>query len=302
MTSTTLRDVPSLSGIVKDNGEDSTTMLSFYKFFTCENPNEIAEQARFNIKSLSNQIKGTLYVAEEGVNGQFMVPTNILIDFHSILGRLHNDLEDLDFNIGERLSSSAATSNPPFKKLLIKRRPKILTDGIDRWNENLNIDWSDAGAEIPPSRWHEEVEQDVSTGKAILIDCRNDYETEKGTFKGAQALNTRVFSDTWNKLDDMLAGVDKDRQRVLTFCTGGIRCVKVNAYLKHKGYRNIGRLEKGVIGYKHWLNNRNSNEIKGNVGRLDSTFEGENYVFDRRRSQKISMNESNDTESETKMS
>lgn len=105
-------------------------------------------------------------------------------------------------------------------------------------------------------------------------DCRNKYESDIGTFSGAVPLNTSTFSETWSALEAALQDVHPDRP-VLTFCTGGIRCVKVNAYLRQKlGYRNVGRLEKGIIGYQQWLD--------GDVG-VPSMFQGENFLFDRRR-------------------
>mmetsp|Transcript_10518 Transcript_10518/g.17149 ORF Transcript_10518/g.17149 Transcript_10518/m.17149 type:complete len:179 (+) Transcript_10518:750-1286(+) len=85
------------------------------------------------------------------------------------------------------------------------------------------------------------------------IDCRNRYESDMGLFKGAIPLNTDIFSETWEALDRVLEDAPPN-QRVLTYCTGGIRCVKVNAYLKQKlGFHNVGRLEKGIIAYEKWV-------------------------------------------------
>ncbi len=104
------------------------------------------------------------------------------------------------------------------------------------------------------------------------------------------------FSETWDELDKLLSDLPKDK-RILTFCTGGIRCVKVNAYLKQKlGFENIGRLEKGIIAYENYIDevnqtktasgsNRNTNDDEStNIPLLEpSLFEGKNFLFDRRR-------------------
>lgn len=262
---------------IASHGEASVTMISFYRFLHVSEPGKVADEFRATIQNLDASIRGTLYVAEEGINGAFMVPTSRLQEFHSALGfvrGMRGKLADLDFNIGECMSAEDIASNPPFRKLLIKSRPQILTDGLARNMDQASMDWNDAGPEVSPEQWHQEVEKDVAEDRAILIDCRNRVETEMGTFKGAKALNTQQFSDSWEKLDKVLHGVEKDT-RILTFCTGGIRCVKVNAYLKNRGYENIGRLEKGIIGYENWLGNHESS--------LQSTFEGKNFLFDRRR-------------------
>ena len=68
----------------------------------------------------------------------------------------------------------------------------------------------------------------AASGAPMLLDCRNSYESDVGSFVGALPLETKAFSDSWAKLEDMLVGTPKDTP-ILTFCTGGIRCVKTNA-------------------------------------------------------------------------
>ena len=142
-----------------------------------------------------------------------------------------------------------------------------------------------------------------------------------GKFAGATPLKTEKFSETWSALETALRDVPPETQ-VLTYCTGGIRCVKVNAYLKQRmGYHNVGMLHKGIIGYEKWLRDVNNGE--GEVGEVEkdmsaneqvnnsrftldagidghenpvainkddekqkvvnSVFQGTNFVFDRRR-------------------
>jgi len=94
-----------------------------------------------------------------------------------------------------------------------------------------------------------------------------------GTFNGSTPLPTNVFSESWDIIDKLLEDQPKDK-KILTFCTGGIRCVKVNAYIKQKGYNNIARLKHGIIGYERWVNESKS---------VLSQFKGKNFLFDRRR-------------------
>ena len=134
------------------------------------------------------------------------------------------------------------------------------------------------------------------------IDCRNLYETHIGTFQHALPLDTVSFSETWDKLDELLGQLPKDK-RILTFCTGGIRCVKVNAYLKQKlKFENIGRLEKGIIAYENYIDSINQthtatgtnlpakrkeaavvNAAPEPMPHVESLFQGKNFLFDRRR-------------------
>jgi len=99
-------------------------------------------------------------------------------------------------------------------------------------------------------------------------------------------LRTETFTETFSALDKILQDVPKESTKILTFCTGGIRCNKVNAYLKQKlGYHNIGKLKLGIISYEEWLKNENKKvEEKGKCNDSKrSFFRGKNFLFDRRR-------------------
>ena len=344
-------------------------MLSFYHFFNVNDPSTFADNAKFILNSYN--WKGTLYVAEEGINGQFAIPINDLVTFHKTIVSFDSmSLYDLDLNLGDVVviqdhdnnngDNNNITNQPPFKKLLVKSRPFILTDGFENHSDSdsdsdsssssssssssggkgLVIDVNDAGEEVNPAQWHEEISNSnlISSSSSsssssnsnsndddtpLLLDCRNHYESDIGRFIGATPLDTVHFSDSWSKLDTLLQDVPKNK-RILTYCTGGIRCVKVNAYLRQRhGFTNTGRLMKGVIGYKKWLestvedeghdsnhnnsnpnlnNSSNSSGSSGNSGRdynrwkKKSVYEGLNYVFDRRRTQMMNVHkvETND--------
>eukprot|EP01041_Mallomonas_annulata_P008858 gene8858-18353_t len=257
-------------------GPSQLTCISFFKFFPISNPPDLVQSASRLIGDF--KVKGTLYVAPEGVNGQFAVPSMKLDEFRGILGQLHVELHGVDLNIGRTVHVSDE-SQLPFRKLLIKTRKQVLTDGLPE-----KLDLNDAGPEVDAQNWHNELSQD---NNVILLDCRNDYEYEYGTFQNAKPLNTTIFSQTWEQLDDTLRELPKD-QRILTFCTGGIRCVKVNAYLKQRlGFNNIGRLKKGIIAYEEWINDdtesSGSSQMEAEKNAKQSLFQGKNFLFDRRR-------------------
>ena len=276
--------------------------LSFYQFVNIDEPDIIVEKLKMSLNELD--VKGTLLVSSEGYNGQFIIPLNVLDKFHSTivstaptiftkldfnLGKIHNFDDDIDDNTNSDYNDYDNNRNDynnndknkvpfPFKKLLVRRKHSILTDGLPATERMQVMDNGlDNGPELDADNWHEEIskiEQYDDTERPLLLDCRNTYESEMGTFSGSQPLPTNVFSESWQVLDKILEKQPKNK-RILTFCTGGIRCEKVNTYIKKQGYNNIGRLKHGIIGYERWINNQSNN--------ITSKFEGEIFLFDRRR-------------------
>lgn len=191
----------------------------------------------------------------------------------------------------------------PFEALHVRARHQVLADGFSYGpaavstplpeGEGLNLDWSASGEEVSPAQWHAELSaagpavavggsanvaaDDPEAGAAaaaaaaagdaalppIVLDCRNGYESDVGRFDGAVPLDTAAFPDTWAALAARLDGVDR-RRRVLTYCTGGIRCVKVGAYLGQvMGFENVGRLQGGVVSYARALRAGELDELGG---------------------------------------
>lgn len=110
---------------------------------------------------------------------------------------------------------------------------------------------NEAGKELAPSDWHKEMQFTATHRRHPLVsDSRSDYETEQGTFTNAKSLNTATFSESWDKLQQVSETAGDKNFQVYIFCTGGIRCVKVGAYLKQPlGFTNIKRLAKCIIGF-----------------------------------------------------
>jgi predicted sulfurtransferase len=168
---------------------------------------------------------------------------------------------------------------PPFGSLHVRVRQQIVADGLDR-----PLDWESAGYDMPPLEWHQKLkktrearesgDEDKIKGAPLIFDCRNDYETSVGVFEGAETLDTQNFRDSWGVLKNKLKDKPKDTP-IMTYCTGGIRCVKVGAYLTQEmGFTNVSRLAGGIIAYDRTLNEKAPEE--------EPMFKGTNYVFDGR--------------------
>jgi len=168
---------------------------------------------------------------------------------------------------------------PPFRNLHVRVRQQIVADGLDR-----SLDWESAGYDMPPLEWHEKLkearearqsgDEEKMKSSPLIFDCRNDYETSVGKFEGADTLDTENFRDSWDVFKERLMDKPKDTP-IMTYCTGGIRCVKVGAYLTQEmGFTNVSRLAGGIIAYDRTLNDEAPEE--------EPMFKGTNYVFDGR--------------------
>mmetsp|Transcript_33710 Transcript_33710/g.68530 ORF Transcript_33710/g.68530 Transcript_33710/m.68530 type:complete len:256 (-) Transcript_33710:3716-4483(-) len=171
-------------------------LLSFYRFVPISNPAAIRD-ALFDQLLLIPGVRGTVYVASEGINAQFAVPVGdqlqSLLHTFSKEGCLPFDaFEQNPPNIGDVVDSNVST----FDRLIVRTRDYILRDGIPLQDGDAPLDWSDAGTELDAEDWHEQLQQN----NIQLFDCRNDYESDQGTFQSAQPLNTKTFSETWSCL------------------------------------------------------------------------------------------------------
>ena len=269
---------------MNDPGESETlTLLSFYKFYNVLDPEEISSQ----LEKLWKPFKATgrVYVAKEGINAQMAVPSNVLGNFEAACNSI-TILKDIKLNTDHVMSREDYYKAEPFRALHVRVRDQIVSDGFQK-----PLDWSISGREMSPLEWH----QSLDKPNTVVLDCRNSYESDVGIFDNAIPLNTTFFRESWDALDSILKDKDKDTQ-IMTYCTGGIRCVKINAYLEQKlGFKNVNRLQGGIISYTRELeavaNQQDSREaakqphLSRNVA--TSKFKGVNYVFDERMSARI---------------
>ena len=245
--------------IIDENSQERIT-LSFYKYFKLGNPSLFRDHLFIVWSNLD--VLGRIYVAKEGINAQLSVPKENFERFKISVNEIF-PLKDIRLNIAlEHFSKS-------FLKLTIKIRDKIVADGLD----DSTFDVTRIGEHLDAKRFNEML-NDKNT---ICIDMRNHYESEIGFFKGAVKPNVDTFRESLEIIDEELDKNGKDRN-YLMYCTGGIRCEKASAYLKHKGIENVFQLEGGIIEYTRQVKEQ----------KLENNFLGKNFVFDERRGERVS--------------
>jgi predicted sulfurtransferase len=243
-------------------------MLSFYRFSPIKDPTSIRDELFAAVQNIPG-LRGTIYLASEGVNAQLAVPPGEPLDL--LLNACVECLPFDPFSLNApNLGDVVPTTTPTFNRLVVRTRDAVLRDDLGEF-----LDWNDAGFELTPAEWDQQLRQ---SNASVLLDCRNLYESEKGTFSGATPLKTQVFQESWQQIRNETKDLDKD-EPILIFCTGGIRCVKVGAYLKQKlGFSDVRRLEHGIIGYHRWAK-------ENHVEEQTSMWKGENFLFDKRQSE-----------------
>mmetsp|Transcript_8362 Transcript_8362/g.12252 ORF Transcript_8362/g.12252 Transcript_8362/m.12252 type:complete len:663 (-) Transcript_8362:748-2736(-) len=272
---------------------ETMTMLSFYSFPPqgIENVEDFGFMLRKVWKNFG--ALGRVYVAREGVNAQMSIPTNVMKNFMQCcksipeLGEYMENGINIDpipltmeeFQVAGDMDGKPS---PPFKNLHVRVRSQIVADGLEQ-----PLNWQSAGYDMPPLEWHEKIKEarekrqklgedaaNMDKDIPLIFDCRNTYETVVGKFEGAEPLDTDNFRDSWDVFKEKLKDTPKD-QPIMTYCTGGIRCVKVGAYLTQElGFKNVSRLAGGIIAYDRTLNEKAAEE--------EPLFKGTNYVFDGR--------------------
>lgn len=235
------------------------TTVSFYQYFPIAEPKQFRDQLYTDLTKL--QVFGRIYVAQEGINAQISVPENQFEQFKTYIQAM-NGLE------GVRLNIAVADDGKSFWVLRIKVREKIVADGIDDPDFNMN----NRGKYVD-ARTFNTLTDDPAT---LIIDMRNHYEYEVGHFERALEVPSDTFREQLPMASAMLEA-DKEKN-IIMYCTGGIRCEKASAYLLHQGFKNVFHLEGGIINYV--------NKVKEQG--LPNKFRGKNFVFDERLGEQVS--------------
>jgi len=233
--------------------------VSFYRYVILDNPNKLRDKLYKDWNELG--VLGRIYLAHEGINAQLSVPENNWIKFVKNVNSSHQ-FSEMPFKI------AVEDDGKSFYKLTIKVRKQIVADGlkIDEY------DVTSVGKHLDAKAWNDALENG-----ATVVDMRNHYETEIGKFKGAICPDVETFKEELPEVKELLKG--KEDEQILLYCTGGIRCEKTSAYLKHYGFTDVNQLHGGIIDYARQLNNNKT---------LSNNFEGKNFVFDERRGERIS--------------
>lgn len=232
--------------------------LSFYRYVILENPTAFRNNLYRAFASLN--VLGRIYVAREGINAQMSVPETNFEEFKKLLGSFP-ELNDMPLKI------AVEDDGKSFYVLKVKVRTKILADGL----EDGSFDVTNVGKHLSAEGFNQALENPDT----IVVDMRNHYESEIGRFENAICPDVDTFREEVELVVNTLQ--DKKDKKVLLYCTGGIRCEKASAYLKHHGFIDVNQLHGGVIEY--------ARQVK--IAGLESKFKGKNFVFDERLGERI---------------
>jgi len=247
------------AALIEEAGQDRLT-ISFYTYAKIKNTTIFRNHMFLAWDKLD--VLGRIYVATEGINAQLSVPAENFEVFKK-------HLDTISFLENVRLNVAIEHDNFAFLKLKVKVRNKIVADGLN----DETFDVTDKGIHVNANKFNELIE-DPNT---VLVDMRNHYESEIGHFKNAITPDVDTFRESLDLIEEDLREHKEDKKLVM-YCTGGIRCEKASAYYKHKGFKNVFQLEGGIINYVR------QTEAEG----LENKFIGKNFVFDQRRSERIS--------------
>lgn len=243
--------------VTADKRERKT--ISFYRYVHIDNP--VVFRDRLLEAWMGFGCLGRIYVAKEGVNAQMNVPVENWEVFDAWVQN-QPELSGVPYKIAVEEKGISS-----FYKLTIKLRKKIVADGLD----DSSFDVTNTGEYLTAKEMNEYIEDP----EAVVVDMRNRYESEIGHFERAITPDVDTFREELQLVPALLE--DKKDKKVALYCTGGIRCEKASAWLKHQGFTNVKHLRGGVIDYKHQV------EREG----LENKFKGTNFVFDERLGERI---------------
>ena len=225
-------------------------ILLYYYYVKINNPQKFKQD--HHLFCIKNNIKGRIIISSEGINGTVSGKKN---DCEKYMNHLNKNklFKDLDFKVEEYNSNA-------FKKINVRLKNEIVNSGI---NDDSIL--NKIGEYIEPSDFKtilEDLPDDVT-----ILDVRSNYEHSIGRFNNALTLNIENFRDFPDKISELKRMISK-KNKIITYCTGGVKCEKASAYLRKNGYENVYQLHGGIIKYGIEENGKN--------------FQGKCYVFDNR--------------------
>jgi len=226
-----------------------TVVCAMYKFVTLDNHVDLKPPLLDFMQA--HNVRGTLLLAKEGINGTVAGSRQ---DIDALLNYLRSDTR-----LAELSYKESFTNEMPFLRTRVKLKKEIVTMGVEGIDPKHVV-----GTYVKPKDWNAL----ISDPDVVLVDTRNDYEVQVGTFKKALNPDTESFREFPQYVKDNLD--PKKNKKVAMYCTGGIRCEKSTAYLKEQGFEEVYHLEGGILKYLE------------EVPEEDTLWEGECYVFDER--------------------
>lgn len=225
------------------------SVAAFYKFASFSEDAVKSVKARLEAYSQQSGLKGLVVLGNEGLNATVAGSPAAIAGVKSLVRELVADPE-MEFK-------DSTCEKIPFARFKVDVRQEIIT------TKDVTIDHNEsAGTHLTPQQWHEMIAGDPDV---ILVDTRNDYEVEVGTFEGALDPRIKKFSDFQKWVEDSKLPRDK---KLFMFCTGGIRCEKAVPEVKRLGYEQVYQLQGGILRYLEEY--------------PEGFFKGECFVFDHR--------------------
>jgi len=243
----------------KDLGNEmfDRVTLSFYRYVELKELNPFRDKLYRDFIDLS--ALGRVYISEEGINAQISIPENKYIDFINYINS-YDEFKNIQLK-------NAVQEGNSFYKLIIKIKNEIVAYGINKNSYDMNR----VGNHLHPIEFNKE----LSKPDSIIIDMRNHYESEVGHFKNAIIPDVDRSQDLLKEVRRLLNG--REDNKILLYCTGGIRCEKASSFLIKNNFNDVNQLDGGIIKYSH--------EVKKN--KIKSQFIGKNFVFDARMGERI---------------
>jgi UPF0176 protein len=224
-------------------------VTALYKFVRLEDFKQLQKPLLSVLTT--HEIKGTILLAKEGINGT-------VAGSRAAIDALYSWFENDQRLVGVRYKESF-DETVPFYRTKVKLKKEIVTMGVETIDPNKIV-----GTYVKPSEWNAL----ISDPDVLLVDTRNDYEVNIGQFQGAVNPKTETFREFPQYVKANLN--PEQHKKVAMYCTGGIRCEKSTAYLKEQGFEAVYHLEGGILKYLE------------EVPKADSMWQGECFVFDNR--------------------
>jgi UPF0176 protein len=225
------------------------TIAAFYRFVALAEPQALRDELHETFAL--TDLRGTTLIAPEGVNGTMAASAETIDRLLALLGaRVGLPRSEVKFSVSEA---------PPFRRLKFKRKREIIT-----FRSSEPVDPSRPGTYVDPVQWNAL----VADPDVLLLDTRNTYETEIGTFAGAVTPPLEKFSDFADWVTEKLDPAQ--HKKVAMFCTGGIRCEKASAYMLQHGFPEVYHLRGGILRYLE------------ETPQTQSRWQGDCYIFDER--------------------
>ena len=230
---------------------------SFYKYVDISVPNELRDE----LYEVWNQmgVFGRVYIADEGINAQVSIPQQ---NWEMFKDSVRNNDLFRDVKIKKAIQEGSS-----FYKLKIKVRKELVAYDVPK----ESYDMRKVGKHLTASEYNLALDREDST----VVDMRNYYESEIGRFENAIIPDVETSKELLPEVKNLLKG--KENEKILLYCTGGIRCEKASSYLIKSGFKDVSQLQGGIIQYAH--------DIKRND--MKSKFRGKNFVFDDRLGERI---------------